>query len=169
MDKRTNLPGIDGQESVDVDDLIVDELTSDRPRTIGERLSDSIAAFGGSWRFIIIYLFAMAVWILINTITLVTRPFDPYPFIFLSLILSCLSSLQAPIIMMSQNRQESRDRLRAEYDYRLSLKAETELRRLNAKIDRLIEADRRELDEMRQTQARILAALNNGRPGRDAA
>jgi len=168
MEDRTKLLRNENAASIAVDELIVDEL-AERPRTLGERLSDSIAEFGGSWRFIIIYLVAMAIWICINTITLVMRPFDPYPFIFLNLILSCLSSLQAPIIMMSQNRQEARDRLRAEYDYRLSLKAEAELRRLNAKIDRLIVADRHELDEIRQTQERILAAINTGKPGRDAA
>ena len=101
--------------------------------TFGERLSDRIASFGGSWTFIMIFGVVLFVWIVINTIVLATRAFDPYPFILMNLILSCLAALQAPIIMMSQNRAEARDRARAENDYKVNLKAELEIRHLHEK------------------------------------
>src|SRR5947209_20482879 len=94
--------------------------------TFGQRLSDRIASFGGSWRFIILFGAVLFGWIILNAIFLLNRGFDPYPFILLNLILSCLAAIQAPIIMMSQNRAESRDRLRAENDYKVNLKAELE-------------------------------------------
>src|SRR5256714_6945080 len=96
--------------------------------TFGERLSDRIASFGGSWRFIILFGAVLLLWIVANAMFLMNRGFDPYPFILLNLILSCLAAIQAPIIMMSQNRAESRDRLRAENDYKINLKAELEIR-----------------------------------------
>src|SRR4029453_17965850 len=106
--------------------------------TFGERLSDRIASFGGSWRFIIIFGAVLFGWIILNAIFLLNRGFDPYPFILLNLILSCLAAIQAPIIMMSQNRSEARDRLRAENDYKVNLKAELEIRHLHEKIDHLL-------------------------------
>jgi len=99
----------------------------DKELTFGERLSDRIASFGGSWRFIMIFGGVLVVWIIINTVLLATRAFDPYPFILMNLILSCLAALQAPIIMMSQNRQSSKDKLLAENDYQVNLKAEMEI------------------------------------------
>src|SRR5947208_12546850 len=101
--------------------------------TFGERLSDRIASFGGSWRFIIFFGAVLFGWIILNAIFLLNRGFDPYPFILLNLILSCLAAIQAPIIMMSQNRAEARDRLRAENDYKVNLKAELEIRHLHEK------------------------------------
>jgi uncharacterized membrane protein len=106
--------------------------------TFGERLSDRIASFGGSWRFIITFGVVIVLWIAINVVLLAIRAFDPYPFILLNLILSCLAALQAPVIMMSQNRVEARDRLRAENDYKVNLKAELEIRHLHEKIDHLL-------------------------------
>src|SRR5439155_15718423 len=103
----------------------------ERKLTFGERLSDHIAEFGGSWRFLISFGAVLLIWIAINGVVLATRAFDPYPFILLNLILSCLAAVQAPIIMMSQNRAEARDRLRAENDYKVNLKAELEIRHLH--------------------------------------
>ncbi len=105
--------------------------------TFGERLADKIATFGGSWAFLICFSAFLAVWILVNTVVMVKHPADPYPFILLNLMLSCLAAIQAPIIMMSQNRQEAKDRMRSENDYQVNLKAELEIRHLHEKIDHL--------------------------------
>jgi len=99
--------------------------------TIGQKLADKIASFGGSWTFIITFFSLLMLWILTNILFLTTKPFDPYPFILLNLILSCLAAIQAPIIMMSQNRQEQKDRKRAEQDYKINLKAELEIKLLS--------------------------------------
>ena len=107
--------------------------------SLGERMADQIADFGGSWTFICAFGGFIVVWVLINTLVLLVRPFDPYPFILLNLFLSCLAAVQAPIIMMSQNRQEARDRLRSENDYRVNLKAELEISHLHDKVDHLHE------------------------------
>jgi uncharacterized membrane protein len=106
--------------------------------TVGQRLADKVAAFGGSWTFIIIFALTLAAWVLLNTRALPSREiFDPYPFIFLNLILSMLAAIQAPVIMMSQNRQTSKDRLAAANDYDVNLKAELEIMNLHEKIDDL--------------------------------
>jgi len=110
----------------------------ERKLTFGERLSDRIAEFGGSWKFIIMFGTVLIAWIVLNAVFLLNRGFDPYPFILLNLILSCLAAIQAPIIMMSQNRAEARDRLRAENDYKVNLKAELEIRHLHEKLDHLL-------------------------------
>ncbi len=107
--------------------------------TFGQRLADSLAEFAGSWTFIIAFAVAIAVWMSINTILTITRHFDPYPFILLNLVLSCLAAVQAPVIMMSQNRQEARDRLRAENDFDVNVKSELEIEKLHEKVDRLLE------------------------------
>ncbi|MEZ5329101.1 MAG: DUF1003 domain-containing protein [Verrucomicrobiales bacterium] len=106
--------------------------------TLGQRLADRIATFGGSWTFLIGFFSFLLVWIGINTAALLGKPFDPFPFILLNLLLSCLAAIQAPVIMMSQNRQESKDRLRAEHDYQINLKAELEIRHLHEKMDHLL-------------------------------
>ena len=106
--------------------------------SFGERLADRIASFGGSWTFLICFGGFLALWIGMNSIVLTVRPPDPYPFILLNLVLSCLAAIQAPIIMMSQNRQESKDRLRSQHDYQVNLKAELEIRHLHDKIDHLL-------------------------------
>jgi uncharacterized membrane protein len=110
--------------------------------SFGERLSDRIADIGGSWRFIIGFGVFLGLWILANILLFSTHPPDPYPFILLNLILSCLAALQAPVIMMSQNRQEAKDRLRAEHDYKVNLKAELEIRHLHEKVDYLLKQQR---------------------------
>ncbi|WP_320199906.1 DUF1003 domain-containing protein [Agrobacterium sp. rho-13.3] len=103
--------------------------------TFGERLADGIARVGGSWGFIISFMVFLAIWAVINTVVMATNAFDPYPFVFLNLILSMLAAIQAPIIMMSQNRQTTRDRFDAEKDYEVNLKSELEVLSLHEKID----------------------------------
>jgi uncharacterized membrane protein len=131
--------------------------------TFGERLSDRIAAFGGSWRFIISFGVVIVLWIAANVVFLATRAFDPFPFILLNLILSCLAALQAPVIMMSQNRVEARDRLRAENDYKVNLKAELEIRHLHEKIDHLLRRQYNRLFEIQQIQIELLEELGRKR------
>jgi uncharacterized membrane protein len=132
--------------------------------SLGERMADQIADFGGSWIFISLFGGFILVWIVINTIVLLVRPFDPYPFILLNLMLSCLAAVQAPIIMMSQNRQESRDRLRSENDYRVNLKAELEIRQLHEKLDHLLQHQWERLVEIQQIQIELMNELTGGRP-----
>lgn len=105
--------------------------------TVGDRLADRVAAIGGSWRFIIGFTLFLVAWALLNAAVLVNHPFDPYPFIFLNLLLSMLAALQAPVIMMSQNRQAEKDRLAAALDYEVNVKAETAIAELHDKVDRL--------------------------------
>jgi uncharacterized membrane protein len=127
-------------------------------RTMGERLSDQIARFGGSWTFISLFGAFLLFWAFVNSEVLepINRAFDPYPYIFLNLILSMLAAIQAPIIMMSQNRQAVRDRLQAANDYEVNLKAELEIRMLHEKFDQLREEDWRKLVDMQQEQIRLL-------------
>lgn len=106
----------------------------DKPLTFGEKVSDKIAEFGGSWSFIISFFIFLTIWIILNLVFFI-HPFDPYPFILLNLCLSCLASIQAPVILMSQNRQESRDRIRDEKEYIINQKAEMEIMQLHRKID----------------------------------
>jgi len=127
--------------------------------TFGQRLSDHIAIFGGSWKFIIIFSLVIFLWISINVFVLLTKSFDPYPFILLNLLLSCLAAIQAPIIMMSQNRQESRDRNRAEQDYKINLKAELELRQLHQKVDHLLIQQWERMTEIQEIQLEMLEEI----------
>ena len=124
--------------------------------TFGEKLSDKGGEFGGSWKFIILFGSVIFVWILINAIAFFSSPFAPSPFILLNLVLSCLAALQAPIIMMSQNRLESRDRMRGEYDYKVNLKAELEVRQLHEKLDHLLSHQWQRLLEIQQIQTDIM-------------
>ena len=140
----------------------------DRELTVGEQLADQVAEFGGSWRFIISFGVVFAVWIGVNSVALLREPFDPYPYILLNLVLSCLAALQAPVIMMSQNRQEARDRLRAEHDYRINLKAELEIRHINAKFDLLLTHQWQRLLEIQQIQMEIMEEVARRGPGRHA-
>jgi len=124
--------------------------------TLGQRLADRIAAVGGSWRFINLFAVVLFVWIGVNTVVLVSRPFDPYPFILLNLVLSCLAAIQAPVIMMSQNRQEARDRLHARRDYQVNLKAELEIRQLHQKVDHLLSHQWERLVEIQEIQMELM-------------
>ena len=139
------------------------EKQFEKKLTFGERLSDRIAEFGGSWRFLITFFGILLVWIAINGVILMTHAFDPYPFILLNLILSCLAAVQAPVIMMSQNRAEARDRLRAENDYKINLKAELEIRHLHEKIDHLLRGQYNRLFEIQQIQIELLEELGRKR------
>lgn len=130
-------------------------------RTLGERLADRIATFGGSWAFLIVFGLVMCVWIVLNSLQVFGKPLDPFPFILLNLILSCLAAVQAPVIMMSQNRQESKDRLRAEHDYRVNLKAELEIRQLHAKLDMLLTHQWQRLLEIQQIQTELMQQLTS--------
>ena len=135
-------------------------LELDQRLTFGDRLSDRVARFGGSWAFILSFGAFLFVWMLINSIALFRRPFDPYPFILLNLILSSIAALQAPVIMMSQNRQEAKDRLRAEHDYRVNLKAELEIRLLSERVDALVHHQWQRLLEIQRIQLELMEDLN---------
>lgn len=127
--------------------------------TFWERLSDKVATFGGSWGFILGFGLTIAVWVVINTVALLKQPFDPYPYILLNLLLSCLAAVQAPVILMSQNRQEAKDRLRSQHDYQVNLKAELEIRHLNEKMDLLLNTQWRRLLEIQRIQMEALQEL----------
>lgn len=130
----------------------------ERTLTRGERWADHIADFGGSWRFIITFGAILFVWILINSL-LGARSADPYPFILLNLVLSCLAALQAPVIMMSQNRQEAKDRARSEHDYKVNLKAELEIRHLHEKMDFLLKQQSQRLFALQELQIELMEEL----------
>ncbi|AZA50317.1 DUF1003 domain-containing protein [Chryseobacterium carnipullorum] len=138
---------------------IQDEIEADL--TPGERLADKVASFGGSWTFIVVFFSFILIWILINIWFLSAKSFDPYPFILLNLLLSCLAAIQAPIIMMSQNRQEQKDRVRSEHDYKINLKAELEIKLLSEKIDHLLVNQNKKLLEIQEVQTDYLEDLMN--------
>jgi len=128
--------------------------------SFGEAMADKLAGFGGSWRFILMFGAVLLTWILVNSAVLIRNPFDPYPYILLNLVLSCLAALQAPVIMMSQNRLEAKDRLRSENDYQINLKAELEIRHLHEKIDHLLLRQWERLVEIQQVQIELLSELS---------
>jgi uncharacterized membrane protein len=134
--------------------------TFDETRTLGELIADRVAEFGGSWRFIIIFFGTLAVWVTANSLVLLWRPFDPYPYILLNLVLSLLAAVQAPIIMMSQNRQEARDRLHAENDYKVNLRAELEIRGISDKVDQLIHQQWAHLLELQEMQMEMIREIS---------
>lgn len=138
--------------------LVTDNLNQqfDSSLSLGERVADKVAAFGGSWRFIITFFAVMALWIVFNSVYLLFRPFDPFPYILLNLALSLLAAVQAPIILMSQNRQETRDRMRAENDYQVNLKAELEVRTVGEKLDLLLHHQWAHLMEIQQVQTEMI-------------
>jgi uncharacterized membrane protein len=132
---------------------------ADDQRTFGEVIADRVAAFGGSWTFIIIFASVLVAWVILNSAILLNRGFDPYPYILLNLFLSMLAAIQAPIIMMSQNRQEAKDRQATEHDYEINLKAELEICAIQEKLDELHDEKWVELVEMQQQQIRLLEKL----------
>ncbi|MCX6639405.1 MAG: DUF1003 domain-containing protein [bacterium] len=160
---RGELSALDEQviKSLHEQDLLSRDINTDFTKkfTFGERLADKIAVFGGSWRFISIFAAVILIWISFNTAALLRKPFDPFPYILLNLVLSCLAAIQAPIIMMSQNRQESKDRLRNEYDYRINLKAELEIRHLQEKLDHYLSHQWQRLLEIQQIQMELMEEL----------
>ena len=131
------------------------------PPTLGQRIADKVATFGGSWTFIISFGVFILIWICINMFWLANQGFDPYPFILLNLILSCIASMQAPVIMMSQNRQGERDRARGEKDYLINLKSELEIRTLHEKMDHLILHQQQELMEIQRLQIEMLSDIQS--------
>ena len=141
------------KENVSLVSTVEDEVGF---RTFGQKIADNVAAFGGSWKFIILFGFFILVWITANIYLLLNKGFDPYPFILLNLILSCLAALQAPVIMMSQNRQEEKDRERAKKDYMINLKSELEIRMLHEKLDHLIMHQQEELIEIQKVQIEMM-------------
>jgi len=136
---------------------IQDEIEAEL--TFGQKLADRVAAFGGSWTFIVAFFTFILLWMSVNIWFLTIQPFDPFPFILLNLILSCLAAIQAPIIMMSQNRQEQKDRQRAEHDYKINLKAELEIKLLSEKIDHLLVHQNKNLLEIQEVQTDYLEDL----------
>ncbi|MBX0330123.1 DUF1003 domain-containing protein [Oscillochloris sp. ZM17-4] len=155
--------------SISDGDLIAEDTneTFAQQLSFGDRLSDRIAAFGGSWSFISIFGAIIIVWIGANS--LLTRFFDPYPFILLNLVLSCVAAMQAPIIMMSQNRQEEKDRLRASHDYQVNLKAELEIRQMQEKLDHLMNQQWQRLASIQEVQVDMLNELVRAGRLRDGA
>jgi len=135
------------------------EAGFDERRTYGEQMSDRLASFGGSWTFIGLFFAILIVWMAFNIVMATQTQFDPYPFILLNLVLSCLAAIQAPIIMMSQKRQEAKDRMRSQNDYRVNLKAELEIRHLHEKIDHMLTRQWERLAEVQQIQLEIMQEL----------
>lgn len=145
-------------ETIQEEDLIINNLLHPPQEVIsqGQKLSDKVARFGGSWKFIILFVIILAIWIIFNVTIIKTKVFDPYPFILMNLLLSCIAALQAPIIMMSQNRQEEKDRMRSENDYLINLKAEIGIRSLHQKMDLLLGEQIKTLYEMQAKQFALL-------------
>jgi uncharacterized membrane protein len=150
------------EQTIKEEQLIVNNLLNPPKEVIsrGQAISDKVAQFGGSWKFIIIFGIILAVWIIINATLPEKDRFDPYPFILMNLVLSTIAALQAPIIMMSQNRQEEKDRMRSENDYLVNLKAEMEIRGLHQKIDILLEEQIKTLFDTQAKQFTLLQEIN---------
>ena len=152
---------VDVMDAINNNSILSENIQDDvdAELTTGEKLADKVASFGGSWLFIIVFFSFILIWIFINIWFLTQKSFDPYPFILLNLILSCLAAIQAPIIMMSQNRQETKDRIRGEHDYKINLKAELEIKLLSEKIDHLLVHQNKMLLEIQELQTDYLEDL----------
>ena len=149
------------------DTLLSDKLDDEiKNLNFGQRVADSVASFGGSWTFILSFLGLLVIWILINVLFLSEKGFDPYPFILLNLILSCIAALQAPVIMMSQNRTEERDRERAKKDYMINLKSELEIRILHEKVDHLIMHQEQSMIEIQRIQLDMMKEILDQLPNK---
>lgn len=150
------------KKTLDAEQLIIQNLLHPPLEilTPGQKISDKVARFGGSWKFIILFSIILLCWIVFNVFASGTFKFDPYPFILMNLILSSIAALQAPIIMMSQNRQEEKDRSQSENDYLINLKAEMQIRSLNQKIDLLLEEQFKTLFDTQQKQFILLTQIN---------
>ena len=151
------------EETIKAEQLIVQNLLNPPEEiiTTGQKISDKVARFGGSWKFIIYFFIVLTLWIVFYVLAMGVLQFDPYPFILMNLILSCIAALQAPIIMMSQNRQEEKDRMRNENDYLINLKAEMQIRSLNQKVDLLLEEEIKTLFETQEKQFVLLKEINS--------
>lgn len=155
-------------DAIEEEKLISEKLYQfeDSHPSLGSRVSDRMAAFGGSWRFIICFIAFLLVWVAVNAF-LLTKPFDPYPFILLNLFLSMVAALQAPVIMMSQNRREEKDRQRAVNDYMVNLKAEIEIRNMHQKLDLLITEQMKTMFEIQNIQLELMREIKASMDGRD--
>ncbi len=151
------------KETLKEEELIIHNLLNPPLEILsqGQKISDKMALFGGSWRFIILFGIILTLWIIFNSIAIGYYKFDPYPFILMNLILSCIAALQAPIIMMSQNRQEEKDRMRSENDYLINLKAEMQIRSLHQKMDLLLEKQIKTLFDTQQKQFDLLKEISS--------
>lgn len=158
--ERGELTDLEGEvvRSFREQELVAENINSqfDRKLTLGERVADAVAEFGGSWTFIITFGSVLVVWIAVNTLAILSQPFDPFPYILLNLVLSCLAAIQAPVIMMSQNRQSAKDRLRSEHEYRVNLKAELEIQHINAKLDLLLTKQWQQLLVIQEVQTDLM-------------
>jgi len=167
-EERGELGELDRQvlEALAANQLVTQNIAEDvaERQTLGDRVADHVARFGGSWAFILGFIGVLVVWMGVNVIHVFRQPFDPYPFILLNLVLSSLAALQAPVIMMSQRRQEEKDRLRAENDYRVNLKAELEIRQLHEKIDHQLAHQWEKLAELQKIQIDLLEERRGNRP-----
>ena len=164
--KLGNLTEVEKQviQSVSKNTMISTEVEEDEQEiTFGQKLADKVAEFGGSWGFIIFFMTFLVIWILLNVFWLSNHGFDPYPFILLNLILSCIAAIQAPVIMMSQNRQEAKDRLRSQNDYKINLKAELEIQHLNEKLDHLLMHQWNRLAQIQEIQLDLLSEMSKKR------
>lgn len=160
-DERGEIGALEHQvlDSIEAGQTVSRPPVTAEPATFGQKMADRVASFGGSWTFILTFLAVLTLWIAVNAVGLLRPPFDPYPFILLNLVLSCVAALQAPVIMMSQGRKEEKDRARAESDYRVNLKAELEIRQLHDKIDHQLARQWERLAEMQQIQIEILEEM----------
>ncbi len=169
-DEKGELSDLEEQviRSIREEEILTENINEefDQGLTFGDRVSDKIAEFGGSWRFILSFGAVLIAWIVANSIFLARRPFDPFPYILLNLVLSCIAALQAPVIMMSQNRQETKDRLRSENDYRVNLKSELEIRVLNERMEHLLKKQWQRLLEIQEIQTDLIRQLVRDRPAR---
>ena len=160
LEERGELTSLDQTviESIARHEALTSNVTDEFDSTLSfaDRLSDRIAAFGGSWTFILTFCAFLILWIALNVTYFLGKPFDPYPFILLNLALSFIAALQAPLIMMSQRRQEAKDRKRSENDYRVNLKAELEIRHLHEKMDHLMVHQWERQAEIQQAQLDLL-------------
>jgi uncharacterized membrane protein len=149
-------------DTIREEELIVQNLLNPPSEILsrGQKISDKVARFGGSWKFIISFGIVLLLWITFNAVAIGKFRFDPYPFILMNLVLSCIAALQAPVIMMSQNRQEEKDRMQNENDYLINLKAEMQIRSLHQKIDLLLEEQIKTLYESQARQLNLLTEIN---------
>ena len=164
LSEKGELSSLDKEvlESLEKHEIISESVDdSNQEWSFGEKMADNIASFGGSWKFLISFSIFLFAWVALNTFILILhKPFDPYPFIFLNLLLSCLAAIQVPVIMMSQNRQEAKDRMRSQYGYKVNLKAELEIRQIHEKLDHLLSKQWERLAEIQEIQIEQLSELS---------
>ena len=150
------------EDSINEEKLLVNNLLNPPAEVLtpGQKVSDKVARFGGSWKFIIFFMVMLTIWIIYNSLAPEGREFDAYPFILMILLLSCVAALQAPVIMMSQNRKEEKDRMRSENDYMINLKAEIQIRSLHQKVDLLMEEQIKILFDSQAKQFELLKEID---------